>query len=127
MQQVLDGLVRERDGARVPNILFTKGGGAWLEAIAASGCDAVGVDWTVHLGAARERVGARVALQGNLEPAVLLADARAVRGGVASVLSHYGHGGGHVFNLGHGVSRFTPPENVAVVVEAVHEISRQYH
>jgi uroporphyrinogen decarboxylase len=127
MQQVLDGLARERGGSRVPNILFTKGGGAWLEAIAASGCDAVGVDWTVHLGSARERVGARVALQGNLEPAVLLADAHAIRDNVASVLSHYGHGGGHVFNLGHGVSRFTPPENVAVVVDAVHENSRQYH
>lgn len=127
MQHVLDGLTRERDGMRVPNILFTKGGGAWLEAIAASGCDAVGIDWTVPLGSARERVGARVALQGNLEPAVLLAEPRAVRAGVASVLSDYGRGSGHAFNLGHGVSRFTPPESVAVLVEAVHELSRPYH
>jgi uroporphyrinogen decarboxylase len=127
MQQVLDGLARERDGTCVPNILFTKGGGAWLEAIAGSGCDAVGIDWTVHLGAARERVGARVSLQGNLEPAVLLAESGTIRDGVASVLSHYGHGSGHVFNLGHGVSRFTPPENVATMVDAVHEFSRPYH
>ena len=127
MQQVLDGLARERDGVRVPNILFTKGGGAWLEAIAASGCDAVGIDWTVHLGSARERVGARAALQGNLEPVVLLAEAETIRAGAASVLSHYGRGSGHIFNLGHGVSRFTPPENVAILVEAVHELSRPYH
>jgi len=127
MQQVLDGLTRERDGIRVPNILFTKGGGAWLEAIAASGCDAVGIDWTVHLGSARGRVGACAALQGNLEPAVLLAEAGTIRKGVASVLSDYGHGSGHIFNLGHGVSRFTPPENVAILVDAVHEQSRSYH
>jgi uroporphyrinogen decarboxylase len=127
MRQVLDGLARERDGARVPNILFTKGGGAWLEAIAASGCDAVGVDWTVHLGSARARVGTRVCLQGNLEPAVLLAGTGTIRSGAASVLSDYGAGSGHVFNLGHGVSRFTPPENVATLVEAVHQLSRQYH
>ena len=127
MQQVLDGLVREREGIRVPTILFTKGGGLWLETIAATGCDAVGVDWTVHLGTARERVGARTALQGNLEPTMLLAEAATVRKGVASVLSEYGRGSGHVFNLGHGVSRFTPPENVGVLVDAVHELSRQYH
>ncbi len=127
MQQVLDGLARERDGMRVPNILFTKGGGAWLETIAASGCDAVGIDWTVHLGAARERVGAHAALQGNLEPAMLLAEAATIRKGVASVLADYGRGSGHVFNLGHGVSRFTPPENIGILVEAVHELSRAYH
>jgi len=127
MQQVLGGLTRERDGLRVPSILFTKGGGAWLEAIADSGCDAVGVDWTMHMGKVRERVGERVALQGNLEPALLLAAPEAIRKGAASVLSDYGRGGGHVFNLGHGVSRFTPPENVAVLVEAVHDLSRAYH
>src|SRR5262245_57364902 len=105
MEQVLDGLVREREGMRVPSILFTKGGGAWLEAIAASGCDAVGVDWTVHLGAARERIGAHAALQGNLEPAMLLSEAATIRNGVANVLADFGRGSGHVFNLGHGVSR----------------------
>jgi uroporphyrinogen decarboxylase len=127
MQQVLDGLARERDGLRVPNILFTKGGGAWLETIAASGCDAVGIDWTMHLGAARKRVGAHAALQGNLEPAMLLAEAATIRKGVASVLADYGRGSGHVFNLGHGVSRFTPPENIGILVEAVHELSPAYH
>ena len=127
MEQVLAGLTRERDGVRVPNILFTKGGGGWLEAIAASGCDAVGIDWTVHLGTARERVGSHVALQGNLEPAMLLAEAATIRDGVAKVLAHYGHGRGHVFNLGHGVSRYTPPESVGVLVDAVHELSREYH
>jgi uroporphyrinogen decarboxylase len=127
MQQVLDGLARERDGIRVPNILFTKGGGAWLETIAASGCDAVGIDWTMHLGAARKRVGAHAALQGNLEPAMLLAEAATIRKGVASVLADYGRGSGHVFNLGHGVSRFTPPENIGILVEAVHELSPAYH
>jgi uroporphyrinogen decarboxylase len=127
MQQVLDGLRREHDGARVPNILFTKGGGAWLEAMAASGCDAVGVDWTMDLGQARERVGARVALQGNLEPATLFGEADTIRDGVAAVLAEYGAGSGHVFNLGHGVSRFTPPESVSVLVEAVHGLSASYH
>jgi uroporphyrinogen decarboxylase len=127
MQRVLGGLKREHRGERVPAILFTKGGGGWLEALAASGCDAVGVDWTVDLGAARERVGRRVCLQGNLDPAVLLAGRQAVRAGVAAVLAAYGKGAGHVFNLGHGVSQFTPPENVAALVEAVHELSPAYH
>jgi len=111
----------------VPSILFTKGGGAWLEAIAGSGCDAVSVDWTVDIGAARQRVGERVALQGNLDPAVLLEGPAAIRAGVGAVLSAYGRGSGHVFNLGHGISQFTPVENVAVLVDAVHELSRAYH
>jgi len=127
MQRVVAELKRERDGERVPSILFTKGGGAWLEAIAASGCDAVSVDWTVDIGAARQRVGERVALQGNLDPAVLLEGPAAVRAGVAAVLSAYGRGSGHVFNLGHGISQFTPVENVGVLVDTVHELSRAYH
>ena len=127
MQRVVAGLKREQDGKRVPSILFTKGGGGWLEALAASGCDAVGIDWTVDLGAARERVGHRVSLQGNLDPAVLLAGRQAIRAGVAAVLAAYGKGAGHVFNLGHGVAQFTPPENVAALVEAVHELSPAYH
>ena len=127
MQRVVQGLKREHRGERVPTILFTKGGGGWLEALAASGCDAVGVDWTVDLSAARERVGQRVCLQGNLDPAVLLAGRPAIRAGVAAVLAAYGTGAGHVFNLGHGVSQFTPPDNVAALVEAVHELSLAYH
>ena len=127
MQQIVDGLRRESDGVRVPSILFTKGGGAWLEAIAASGCDAVGVDWTVDLGIARHRIGGQVALQGNLEPATLLGEAKAIREGAHRVLAEFGRGNGHVFNLGHGVSRFTPPESVELLVNAVHELSRQYH
>jgi uroporphyrinogen decarboxylase len=127
MQHVVEGLKREHDGARVPSILFTKGGGGWLEALAASGCDAVGVDWTVDLGTARDRVGQRVCLQGNLDPAVLLAGAPAVRAGVAAVLAAYGKGSGHVFNLGHGVTPLTPPEAVATLVDTVHELSRAYH
>jgi uroporphyrinogen decarboxylase len=127
MRRIVEGIRRERDGQRVPNILFTKGGGAWLEAIAASGCDAVSIDWTVDIGAARARVGHRVALQGNLDPEVLLSGPQAVRDGVAAVLASFGRGNGHVFNLGHGVTQHTPPENVAALVEAVHQASRAYH
>ena len=127
MRRVLEGVRREHGGARIPSILFTKGGGAWLEAIAASGCDAVGIDWTQDLGAARARVGDRVALQGNLDPATLLAGPDAVRNGVAVVLAAFGRGAGHIFNLGHGVAQSTPPDNVALLVDAVHELSRRYH
>jgi len=127
MRRVVEGIARERDGQRVPNILFTKGGGAWLEAIADTGCDAIGVDWTVDIGQARARVGHRVALQGNLDPEVLLRGPQAARDGVAAVLASFGRGAGHVFNLGHGVMQFTPPENVAALVEAVHQASPAYH
>jgi len=127
MRRVVEGIARERDGQRVPNILFTKGGGAWLEAIADTGCDAIGVDWTLDIGQARARVGHRVALQGNLDPEVLLSGPQAARDGVAAVLASFGRGSGHVFNLGHGVTQFTPPENVAALVEAVHQASPAYH
>ena len=127
MQRIVAGLKREHEGRRVPSILFTKGGGGSLEALAASGCDAIGVDWTADLHAARDRIGQRVALQGNLDPAVLLAGKSAVRSGVEAVLAAYGKGPGHVFNLGHGVSQFTPPDSVAALVEAVHELSPAYH
>ena len=128
--RVLAQLKREADGRRVPHIVFTKGGGPWLEAIAALGPDVVGVDWTQHLGAARRRVGDGVALQGNLDPNVLFARPEAVRAEVARVLAAFGEvpGGaatrnGHVFNLGHGISQHTPAENVKVLVDAVHELS----
>jgi uroporphyrinogen decarboxylase len=131
-RRVVAGLKRENDGRRVPVIVFTKGGGAWLDEIAAIGADVVGLDWTVNLGAARQRVGHQVALQGNLDPAVLFAPPEAVaREGVA-VLDSFGRpqradGGwdGHVFNLGHGISQHTPPEHVSALVEAVHAHSRR--
>ena len=129
-RQVLKLLKREADGRRVPHIVFTKGGGMWLEEIAKSGADVVGVDWTVHLGAARDRIGAGIALQGNLDPTVLFAGEAAIRREVASVLASFGTSSsraganGHVFNLGHGISQHTPVEGVAVLVEAVHGLSR---
>ncbi|MFO1371756.1 MAG: uroporphyrinogen decarboxylase [Candidatus Competibacteraceae bacterium] len=127
MAQIVAGLVRESAGRRVPVILFTKGGGAWLEDIAATGCDAVGVDWTVELDAARQRVGQRVALQGNLDPAVLYASPDCIKQQVARVLADFGAGPGHIFNLGHGIQPQVNPERVQVLVEAAHELSRPYH
>lgn len=124
IEAVVQRLVREHDGARVPVITFTKGGGLWLEDIAACGVDAVGLDWTVDLKRARERVGARVALQGNLDPTVLFAPPEAVRAQARAVLDSYGNHPGHVFNLGHGISQFTPPEHVAELVDEVHRYSR---
>lgn len=125
IRQVLASLTRERDGMRVPNIVFTKGGGMWLEEIAASGCDCVGIDWNVDIGEARSRVGKRVALQGNLDPMALLSTPQAIAAEARKVLAGFGSGPGHVFNLGHGISRFTPPENVQVLVQTVHEESRR--
>jgi len=123
--QVLAALTRERDGMRVPSIVFTKGGGMWLEAIAASGCDCVGIDWNVDIAEAQRRIGKRVALQGNLDPMVLLATPQAVATEARKVLAGFGSGPGHVFNLGHGISQFTPPENVQVLVQTVHQESRR--
>jgi uroporphyrinogen decarboxylase len=124
------GLKRVQDGERVPCIVFTKGGGQWLEAIADTGCDAVGLDWTTDLGEARQRVGARVALQGNLDPMALFASPEKVASEARRVLDSFGNAesknsGGHVFNLGHGISQFTPPENVKVLVDTVHSYSRR--
>ncbi|HTS53564.1 MAG TPA: uroporphyrinogen decarboxylase [Burkholderiales bacterium] len=127
LRAVLGELRRSHDGQIVPRTVFTKGGGLWLERLADSGADCVGVDWAVDLGAARSRIGQKVALQGNLDPAVLFAPPEVVRIEAAKILASYGTGAGHVFNLGHGVSASTPPENVAVLVDAVHELSRPYH
>jgi len=124
-RRVLSGLKRESGGQKVPSILFTKGGGAWLEAMAASGCDAVGLDWTVDPAAARARIGARVALQGNLDPAALFAPPDTVRHAVRSVLDAFGAAPGHVFNLGHGISQHTPVESVAALVDEVRTYSRK--
>jgi uroporphyrinogen decarboxylase len=128
MQQVVSKLQREKDGQRIPCIVFTKGGGLWLEQIADIGADALGLDWTVNLGQARARVGDKVALQGNLDPAVLFAEPDQIRKEVTAALHSYGTpsaGHGHVFNLGHGISQFTSPDAVTVLVETVHEVSRQ--
>ena len=125
--RVIAGLKREHEGARVPNIVFTKGGGGWLESIAATGCDAVGLDWTVDIGEARARIGARVALQGNLDPAVLLSSPAAIQREAGAILERYGLGNGHVFNLGHGISQLTPPENVSALIETVRGLSGSYH
>jgi uroporphyrinogen decarboxylase len=128
MREVVRQLKTEKDGVRIPSIVFTKGGGLWLEQIADTGADAVGLDWTVNLGQARTRVGSRVALQGNLDPVVLFAAPDQIRAEVTRVLETYGahgDGSGHVFNLGHGISQFTPPDAVAVMVETVHEASRR--
>jgi uroporphyrinogen decarboxylase len=127
LRQVVAGLIKEHEGMRVPSIVFTKGGGVWLEKIAGIGCDAVGLDWTCDIGEARRRVGDRVALQGNMDPMVLFAGPEVVREEAQRILQAYGQGSGHVFNLGHGVSQFTPPESVAALVEAVHELSRAFH
>ncbi|HOL65638.1 MAG TPA: uroporphyrinogen decarboxylase [Accumulibacter sp.] len=120
LQRIVASLQRERNGEHVPSIVFTKGGGLWLESIAACGCDAVGVDWTIDIGEARRRVGQQVALQGNLDPGVLFASPERVAAEACKVLDSYGEPTGHVFNLGHGISQFTPPDNVHALVEAVH-------
>ncbi len=127
MARIVEALAADADTARAPVILFTKGGGGWLEDIAATGCAAVGLDWTVDLGAARRRIGDRVALQGNLDPAVLYASPERIREEVGALLAQYGHGPGHVFNLGHGIHQTIAPEHVKVLVDAVHELSRPYH
>lgn len=123
MRQIIGGLTREHEGRRVPVILFTKGGGQWLELMAESGADALGLDWTVNLGQARQRVGGQVALQGNFDPAALFGTPESVRAEVRRILHSYGEGSGHVFNLGHGISQHTDPENVQTLVDAVREYS----
>ncbi len=127
IQKVLSQLKRNSGAARVPVIVYTKGGAAWLERIAAIGCDCVGLDWSIDLGDARRRIGAGAALQGNLDPAVLLASPEVVRREVQKALESFGSGPGHVFNLGHGVPQLTPPENVAALVAAVRELSPKFH
>jgi uroporphyrinogen decarboxylase len=122
--KVVAGLKREHDGEKVPVITFTKGGGLWLEQIAATGVDAVGLDWTVNLGEARRKVGDRVALQGNIDPSVLFAPPAVIRTEARAVLDSFGNFPGHVFNLGHGISQFTLPESVAELVDEVHKHSR---
>ncbi len=127
MEKIVAGLTREAEGEPVPVIVFTKNGGQWLEDIAAIGCDAVGLDWTCDIHRARQRVGDKVALQGNLDPNVLYASEAAIEKEVARILDDYGHGSGHVFNLGHGVHQHIDPERVKFLVDTVHSQSKKYH
>ena len=127
MRKIVNGLIREHDGRKVPVILFTKGGGLWLESIADAGADALGLDWTCDIGEARRRVGNKVALQGNMDPTVLYANPNAIRQEVSNILASYGTGTGHVFNLGHGITPEVDPANAGAFIEAVHEMSAKYH
>jgi uroporphyrinogen decarboxylase len=127
MTEIIAKLKPNKEGNKVPVILFTKNSSQWLESIAQSGCNAIGIDWTIELDHARARVGNKVALQGNMDPAVLYAAPEKIRDEVQKILASYGTGNGHIFNLGHGIFKNVPPENVAVLVDAVHEFSRKYH
>lgn len=127
MHKIVDGLIRENEGRKVPVTLFTKGGGLWLEAIADTGCDAVGLDWTVDLADARRRVGNKVALQGNMDPSVLYASPERIEQEVKNILAGFGNGSGHVFNLGHGIHLDVPVESPKVFVDAIHHYSKPYH
>ena len=127
MARIVDGLTREAEGRKVPVVLFTKGGGQWLEAMADTGCDALGIDWTTDLSDARARVGDRVALQGNMDPSVLYASPERIRQEVATILESFGQGEGHVFNLGHGIHQHVDPDHAGAFVDAVHELSAKYH
>jgi uroporphyrinogen decarboxylase len=127
MSRIIEQLPRESEGRRVPVIVFTKGGGQWLEKIAECGADAVGLDWTTDIGQARSRVGQQVALQGNMDPALLHAQPERIRQEVSTILEAFGPGSGHVFNLGHGITPGINPEHVAAMVDAVIELSPAYH
>jgi len=127
MQKIVDGLIKEHEGREIPVILFTKGGGLWLEEMANTGAHALGIDWTLDLADARSRVGDKVALQGNMDPTVLYASPERVRQEVATVLESYGKGSGHVFNLGHGIHPEIEPETVEAFINAVVELSPKYH
>lgn len=127
MQKIAAGLIREYDGRKVPVIMFTKGGGLWLPEMADAGADALGLDWTMNIGRARGLVGDKVALQGNMDPSVLYGSDKQIRAEVERILASYGQGSGHVFNLGHGIHQFVDPARPKAFVDAVHELSAQYH
>jgi len=127
MQRVIARLPAEADGRKVPVIVFTKGGGQWLNAIADCGAQAVGIDWTTDIHEARERVGDRVAVQGNMDPSMLFASPARIRSEVEAILAGYGYGSGHIFNLGHGITPGVNPDHVTAFVDAVQELSPQYH
>ncbi len=123
MEKIVAGLIKHADGRDVPVILFTKGGGHWLEAMADTGCHCLGLDWTVDIGQARQRVGDKVALQGNMDPAVLRSDPSIIRSEIKAILTSFGDHQGHIFNLGHGITPDIDPDNVKVFIDAVHEFS----
>jgi uroporphyrinogen decarboxylase len=127
LARIVDGLHRSHDGRRVPVVLFCKGCNGHLEALAATGCDALGVDWTITMAEARKRVGDRVALQGNLDPAVLLSNPDVIRQQVEATLGSYGAGHGHVFNLGHGITPDVDPEHMQVLCDSVRDLSPAWH
>jgi len=127
MRKILAGLIREHDGRKVPAIIFTKNGGQWLEVMADSGADALGLDWTTDIGQARARVGDKVTLQGNMDPSTLYAPDDRIREEVGNILARFGHGNGHIFNLGHGIALDVDPDKARVFIEAVHELSVPYH
>jgi uroporphyrinogen decarboxylase len=121
MAQIVAGLKREHEGQIIPVTLFTKGGGQWLEVMADTGCNALGLDWTIDIDEARRRVGDRVALQGNLDPCVLYADPDAIRAKAQDIITRFGNHSGHIFNLGHGIHQTVNPDHLGVLVDAVHE------
>ncbi|MDH5426148.1 MAG: uroporphyrinogen decarboxylase [Gammaproteobacteria bacterium] len=127
MHKIVEGLNREKDGKKIPVIMFTKGGAQWLEDQAAIGVDALGLDWTIDIGEARQRVGDKVALQGNMDPCVLYSSPDRIRQEVATILESFGKHEGHVFNLGHGIHQHIDPENAGAFINAVHDLSRPYH
>ena len=127
MRKIVAGLIREHEGRKIPVILFTKNGGLWLESMADTGADALGLDWTIDIGVARSRVGSKVALQGNMDPSVLYASPQSIREEVARILASYGKGNGHVFNLGHGITPEVDPAHAGAFIEVVHELSAVYH
>ncbi len=127
MKKIVAGLTRESEGRKVPVILFTKNGGLWLQDIAESGCDCVGLDWTIEIGRARSLIGNKVSLQGNMDPSILYSTPDSIRAEVRRILASYGAGNGHVFNLGHGITPDVDPANVSAFVDAVHEYSAEYH
>lgn len=127
MDKIIKGLVREHEGKKIPVIVFTKNGGLWLENIVSCGCDCVGLDWTIDISEARSRIGDVVSLQGNMDPSILYAQPERIRQEVALLLGQFGSGNGHVFNLGHGIHQHVDPDNVSVFIDAVHEMSAQYH
>lgn len=127
MQKIINKLTRHNEGRKVPVTLFTKGGGLWLEAMAETGCDALGLDWTIDIGDARRRVGDKVALQGNMDPSMLYASPKRIEQEVEHILAAFGEGNGHVFNLGHGIHQHVDPEHAAAFINAVHQLSAKYH
>lgn len=127
MRKIVENLIRHNEGRKVPVTLFTKGGGLWLENIANTGCDAVGLDWTVDLADAKKRIGHKVALQGNMDPSVLYAPPDRIEQEVRSILADFGEGSGHVFNLGHGIHQDVPEISPKIFVDAIHQYSQSYH